>query len=99
MRITDTIADMLTRIRNANSVRHEIVNVPASKVKRAIARILLDEGLIKDYRIVEDGKQGIIKIELKYLNSRKDPVVLGLERVSRPGLRKYYGCNYGCKGI
>lgn len=92
MQITDTIADMLTRIRNANSVRHDMVDVPASRVKRAIARILLDEGLIKDYRIVEDGRQGVIKIELKYLNSRKDPVLLGLERVSKPGLRKYYGC-------
>lgn len=92
MQITDTVADMLTRIRNANSVRHEMVDVPASKVKRAIARILLDEGLIKDYRIVEDGKQGVIKIELKYLNSRKDPVLIGLERVSKPGLRKYYSC-------
>ena len=92
MQITDTIADMLTRIRNANSVRHDKVNVPASRVKKAIAKILLDEGLIKDYRVVEDGKQGVIKIELKYLNSRKDPVLLGLERVSKPGLRKYYDC-------
>lgn len=92
MQITDTIADMLTRIRNANSVRHDRVNVPASRVKKAIAKILLDEGLIKDYRVVEDGKQGVIKIELKYLNSRKDPVLLGLERVSKPGLRKYYDC-------
>lgn len=92
MQITDVIADMLTRIRNANSVKHDIVNVPASRVKRAIARILLDEGLIKDYRVIEDGKQGIIKIELKYLNNKKDPVLLGLERVSKPGLRKYYSC-------
>ena len=92
MQITDTIADMLTRIRNANSVRHDRVNVPASRVKKAIAKILLDEGLINDYRVVEDGKQGVIKIELKYLNSRKDPVLLGLERVSKPGLRKYYDC-------
>ena len=66
MNITDPIADMLTRIRNANSVRHDRVNVPASRVKKAIAKILLDEGLIKDYRVVEDGKQGVIKIELKY---------------------------------
>ena len=92
MQISDVIADMLTRIRNANSVKHDIVNVPASRVKRAIARILLDEGLIKDYRVIEDGKQGIIKIELKYLNNKKDPVLLGLERVSKPGLRKYYSC-------
>ncbi len=92
MQITDTIADMLTRIRNANSVKHDDVEVPSSRVKKAIAQILLDEGFIKNYKIIDDGKQGKIKIELKYLNKGKEPVLLGLERVSKPGLRKYYNC-------
>lgn len=92
MQITDAISDMLTRIRNANSVGHVEVEVPSSRVKRAIAQILLEEGFIKNYQIIEDGKQGIIKIELKYLNNGKKPVLVGLERVSKPGLRKYYNC-------
>lgn len=92
MQITDTIADMLTRIRNANSVKHKEVEIPSSRVKKAIAQILLDEGFIQDYKVVDDGKQGIIKIELKYLNNGKKSVLLGLERVSKPGLRKYYSC-------
>lgn len=92
MQITDAIADMLTRIRNANSVKHPDVEVPSSKVKKAIAQILLEEGFIKNYQIIEDGKQGKIKIELKYLDNGRKPVLLGLERVSKPGLRKYYSC-------
>lgn len=93
MQITDVIADMLTRIRNANSVKHESVEVPSSRVKKEIARILLEEGFIQNYKVVDDGKQGIIKIQLKYLNSGKEPVLLGLERVSKPGLRKYSSCD------
>lgn len=89
MQITDPIADMLTRIRNANNARHESVNVPASKLKLAIAKILLDEGYIKSYHFVEDGNQGVIKITLKYLG--KEKVITGLRRVSKPGLRMYVG--------
>ena len=88
MQITDTIADMLTRIRNANSAKHEAVDVPASNVKKAIAQILLDEGYIADFRVVEDGKQGVIHITLKY-GKNKSQVITGLRRVSKPGLRIY----------
>lgn len=88
MQVTDTIADLLTRIRNANSAKHETVEIPASNMKKAIAQILLDEGYIKKFTVVEDGKQGIIKITLKY-GEGKIPVITGLKRVSKPGLRIY----------
>ena len=88
MHITDAIADMLTRIRNANSAKHDTVDVPASNMKKAIAQILLDEGFIKSFQIVEDGKQGIIHITLKY-GPNKSQVISGLSRVSKPGLRIY----------
>ena len=91
MQITDTIADLLTRIRNANSAKHATVDVPASNVKKAITQILLDEGYIKSFQIVEDGKQGIIRITLKY-GASKSPVITGLRRVSKPGLRIYSSC-------
>ncbi len=87
MQVTDPIADMLTRIRNANSARHETVDVPASKMKKAIAEILLEEGYIKNYQVIEDGKQGVIRIALKYVG--KEKVISGLQRVSKPGLRIY----------
>ena len=90
MHITDPIADMLTRIRNANSARHDTVDVPASNMKKSIAQILLDEGYIKSYQIVDDGTQGIIRITLKY-NAGKEKVISGLRRVSKPGLRVYVG--------
>ncbi len=91
MQITDTIADILTRIRNASSAKHATVDVPASNVKKAITQILLDEGYIKAYNVIEDGKQGIIKITLKYGENRT-PVITGLRRVSKPGLRIYASC-------
>ena len=90
MQITDPVADMLTRIRNANSAKHETVDVPASNLKKAIAQILLDEGYIKSFQVVEDGTQGIIRITLKYL-AGKEKVISGLRRVSKPGLRVYAG--------
>lgn len=90
MQITDAIADMLTRIRNANSAKHETVEIPASNVKKAIAEILLEEGFIKSFSIVEDGKQDIIKVALKY-GIGKTRVISGLRRVSKPGLRIYAG--------
>ena len=90
MHITDPIADMLTRIRNANSARHDTVDVPASNMKKSIAQILLDEGYIKSYQIVDDGTQGVIHITLKY-NPGKEKVITGLRRVSKPGLRVYVG--------
>ena len=92
MQITDTIADMLTRIRNANSAKHDTVDVPASNMKKAIAEILLAEGYIKSYQIVDDGTQGIIRIALKY-NAGKEKVIQGLRRVSKPGLRVYAGAD------
>ena len=88
MQITDTIADMLTRIRNANSARHESVDIPASNMKKAIAQILLDEGYIKSFSVIEDGKQGIIRVVLKY-GENKTQAITGLRRVSKPGLRIY----------
>ena len=91
MHITDPIADMLTRIRNANSARHDTVDVPASNMKKSIAQILLDEGYIKSYQIVDDGTQGVIHITLKY--NGKDKVITGLRRVSKPGLRFYVGAD------
>ena len=87
MNITDPIADMLTRIRNANAQRHETVDVPASKMKKSIAEILLDEGYIKSFEEIEDNSQGIIRITLKYVNKQK--VISGLRRISKPGLRVY----------
>ena len=92
MQITDPVADMLTRIRNANSAKHETVDVPASNLKKAIAQILLDEGYIKSFQSVEDGTQGIIRITLKYL-AGKEKVISGLRRVSKPGLRVYAGAD------
>lgn len=92
MQITDPVADMLTRIRNANTAKHESVDVPASNLKKAIAKILLDEGYIKSYEVVEDGTQGVIRIQLKYL-AGKEKVISGLCRVSKPGLRVYAGAD------
>ena len=90
MQISDVIADMLTRIRNANNAKHETVDIPASNMKKSIADILLEEGYIKSYQVIEDGKQGIIKITLKYIGKQK--VIQGIRRVSKPGLRIYAGC-------
>ena len=89
MQITDTIADMLTRIRNANSAKHDSVDIPASNMKKAIAQILVDEGYVKGYQVIEDGKQGVIRMTLKYQGASKTPVLMGLRRVSKPGLRIY----------
>ena len=91
MQITDTIADLLTRIRNANSAKHATVDVPASNMKKSITQILVDEGYIKSYQIIDDGKQGIIRITLKY-GENKSQVITGLRRVSKPGLRIYSSC-------
>jgi len=88
--MTDVIADMLTRIRNANNARHETVDIPASNVKKAIADILVAEGYINGYTLIEDGKQGVIRITLKYIGKQK--VIQGLRRVSKPGLRVYTSC-------
>ncbi|MBR0230976.1 MAG: 30S ribosomal protein S8 [Clostridia bacterium] len=88
MQITDVVADMLTRIRNANTAKHETVEIPASNLKKAIARILLDEGYIKDYTVTEDNKQGVINVTLKY-GANKQRIIQGLRRVSKPGLRIY----------
>ena len=92
MHITDPVADMLTRIRNANNAKHETVDVPASNMKKSIAQILLDEGYIKSYSIVDNGNQGVIHITLKYL-AKKQQVITGLRRVSKPGLRVYAGAD------
>ena len=92
MQITDPVADMLTRIRNANSAKHETVDVPASNLKKAIAQILLDEGYIKAYNVVDNGNQGVIHITLKYLG-KKQAALSGLRRVSKPGLRVYAGAD------
>ena len=88
MQITDTIADMLTRIRNASSAKHDSVAIPASNVKKAIAQILLDEGYIQSFTVEEDGKQGVIQITLKY-GQNKSQIINGIRRVSKPGLRIY----------
>jgi small subunit ribosomal protein S8 len=88
MVMTDPIADFLTRIRNANSVHHEKVEIPASKLKKTMAEILKEEGMIKDFEYIEDGKQGILRIYLKY-GANKQKVITGLKRISRPGLRVY----------
>lgn len=89
MQITDPIADMLTRIRNAGSAKHATVSIPASKMKKAIAEILLEEGYIKNFQLINDGVQGIVKIALKYNGNEK--AITGLRRVSKPGLRMYAG--------
>ena len=93
MQITDPIADMLTRIRNANNAKHDTVDVPASNMKKAIAQILLDEGYIKNFQTINDGTQGVIRITLKYLQPGKEKVLTGLRRVSKPGLRVYAGAD------
>ena len=89
MQITDTIADMLTRIRNASSAKHDTVDIPASNMKKAIAQILVDEGYVKSFQVIEDGKQGTIRVVLKYQGASKTPVLKGIRRVSKPGLRIY----------
>ena len=91
MQITDTIADMLTRIRNANSAKHDTVDIPASNIKKSIAQILVDEGYVKGFQVIDDGKQGVIRMTLKY-GENKTPVLTGLRRVSKPGLRIYSNC-------
>ena len=93
MQITDPIADILTRIRNANNAKHDTVDVPASNMKKAIAQILLDEGYIKNFQIINDGTQGVIRITLKYLQPGKEKAISGLRRVSKPGLRVYAGAD------
>ena len=101
MQITDPVADMLTRIRNANSAKHDTVDVPASNLKKAIAQILLDEGYIKAFNLVDNGNQGNIHITLKY-QGKKEQVISGLKRVSKPGLRIYAGADeipYVLKGL
>jgi small subunit ribosomal protein S8 len=90
MQISDVIADMLTRIRNANNAKHETVDIPASNMKKAIAQILVDEGYISAFTVIEDGKQGVIRVSLKY--NGKEKVLKGLKRVSKPGLRIYASC-------
>ena len=92
MQITDPIADMLTRIRNAGSARHETVDIPNSKMKKAIAEILLEEGYIKIFQLIDDGTQGVIRVTLKYLPG-KEKAIQGLRRVSKPGLRVYAGAD------
>ncbi len=92
MQITDPVADMLTRIRNANAAKHDSVDVPASNLKKAIAQILLEEGYIKSFNVVDNGNQGVIHINLKYL-AKKQQVLSGLRRVSKPGLRVYAGAD------
>ena len=92
MHLTDPIADMLTRIRNANNAKHDTVDVPASNMKKAIAQILLEEGYIKNFQLIDDGTQGVIRITLKY-NAGKEKVLSGLRRVSKPGLRVYAGAD------
>ena len=91
MQVTDTIADMLTRIRNANSAKHDTVDIPASNVKKAIAKILMDEGYVRNFQILNDEKQGTIRVTLKY-NEGRSAVIQGLRRVSKPGLRIYTSC-------
>ena len=93
MHITDPIADMLTRIRNASNAKHDTVDVPASNMKKAIAQILLDEGYIKNFQLIDDGTQGVIRVTLKYNNPGKEKVISGLRRVSKPGLRVYAGAD------
>ena len=89
MSMTDPIADMLTRIRNANMAGHERVEIPSSKVKSEIARVLTEEGFVRNYRLLDDGKQGILRIYLKYGNTKKEKVITNLRRISKPGRRIY----------
>ena len=89
MIVNDPIADMLTRIRNAQIARHDATVMPASNTKKAIAKILLEEGYIKAYDVIDDGLQGQIKVTLKYVNGKSTPVIAGLKRISKPGLRVY----------
>ena len=91
MQMSDVIADMLTRIRNANDAKHATVDIPASNMKKAIAEILVEEGYVKSYQVIEDGKQGTIRVTLKYLQG-KQKVIRGIRRVSKPGLRIYASC-------
>jgi len=91
MQITDAIADLLTRIRNASSAKHDTVDIPASNMKKAIVEILVKEGFVKSYQVIEDDKQGIIRVVLKYTENRSQ-VIKGLRRVSKPGLRIYTNC-------
>ena len=88
MTMTDHIADMLTRIRNANTAGHDTVEIPASKMKKSIAQILKDEGFINDFEVIEDGKQGIIKVTMKYA-ANKEKVISGIKKISKPGLKVY----------
>ena len=90
MQMSDVIADMLTRIRNANDAKHATVDIPASNMKKSIADILVEEGYVKSYQVIEDGKQGVIRVTLKY-TAGKQKVIRGIRRVSKPGLRKYAG--------
>ena len=92
MQITDTIADMLTRIRNANTAKHPSIDVPCSNVKKQIAQILVDEGYIKNFRVIEDNKQGIIKVEMKY-GANREKVINGIKKISKPGLKVYAKAN------
>ena len=98
MQMSDVIADMLTRIRNANNAKHQTVDIPASNMKKAIAEILVAEGYVKSYNVVDDGKQGVIRITLKYLPG-KQKVIRGIRRVSKPGLRIYASCVMNGLGI
>lgn len=91
MQITDSIADLLTRIRNANTAKHDTVDIPASNMKKSIVQILVDEGYVKSFQVIDDGKQGIIRATLKY-GEGKTPIITGLRRVSKPGLRIYSSC-------
>ena len=91
MQMSDVIADMLTRIRNANDAKHATVDIPASKMKKAIAEILVEEGYVKSFTVIDDGKQGVIRVTLKYAPG-KQKIIRGLRRVSKPGLRIYAGC-------
>ncbi|NLC02912.1 MAG: 30S ribosomal protein S8 [Tissierellia bacterium] len=86
--MTDPIADMLTRIRNANNAKHDSVDIPASNIKKQLAQILLDEGFVKGFDVIEDAKQGIIRVDLKY-GTKKEKVISGIKRISKPGLRVY----------
>ena len=92
MQATDVVADMLTRLRNANAAKHDKVDVPASKLKTSIADILYNEGYISKYEFLKDKKQGMLRIFLKYVDAKKNPVIMSLKRVSKPGLRLYYSC-------
>ncbi len=91
MQITDAIADLLTRIRNASAAKHDTVDIPASNIKKAIVQILVDEGYVKSFQVIEDTKQGVIRATLKYTDNKKQ-VISGLRRVSKPGLRIYTSC-------